>query len=188
MTQQRTPQPAPDDILNFWYTPPMSEHWFSSTAEIDESIRTQFAGIWEQAAQGKLDDWQDSAQGCLALCIILDQFPLNMFRGDAKSFSTEQQAVAVCKHAVNQGFDQQLAQERLMFLYMPLMHSEHMADQDESVRLFTAAGLERNAQFAEHHRGIVARYGRFPHRNKVLGRESSGEELEYLASDEAFTG
>ena len=179
---------TPNEILEFWYTPPMSEHWFSSTLEIDALIRTKFAATWEQAAQGKLADWQNNAEGCLALCIILDQFPLNMFRGEAKSFSTEQQAVAICKHAVSQGFDQQLPMERLMFLYMALMHSEHLADQDESIRLFAAAGLERNAKFAEHHRGIVARFGRFPHRNTALGRESSAEELDYLASDEAFTG
>lgn len=184
MTQAMTP----DAILDFWYTPPMSEHWFSSTPEIDESIHTQFADTWEQAAQGKLGDWQNSAEGCLALCIILDQFPLNMFRNTAKSFSTEQQAVAVCKHAVSQGFGKQLPIEQLMFLYMPLMHSEHMADQDESIRLFTGAGLDDNARFAEHHRSIVARFRRFPHRNTILGRESSAEELEYLASDEAFTG
>lgn len=184
MNQQLTPT----DILNFWYTPPMSKHWFSATAEIDKSIRTQFMGIWEQAAQGELDDWQDSAEGCLALCIILDQFPLNMFRGEARSFSTEQQAIAICKHAVRMRLDQQLAPDRLMFLYMALMHSEHMADQDESVRLFSAAGLERNIRFAQHHREIVERFGRFPHRNEILGRESSAAELAYLKSKEAFTG
>lgn len=176
------------EILEFWYTPPMSEHWFGSTPAIDQEIHTHFAAVWEQARAGQLDDWKNSAEGCLALCIILDQFPLNMFRDEVKSFSTEQQAVAITKHAVSQGFDKQLPLERLMFLYMPLMHSEHMADQDESIRLFTEAGLDDNARFAEHHRGIVARFGRFPHRNAILGRESSAEELAYLASDEAFTG
>lgn len=176
------------DILNFWYTPPMPEHWFNPTTEIDQTIHDRFAAVWEQAASGELDDWKNSAEGCLALCIILDQFPLNMFRGDPRSFATEQQAVSICKHAVAQGFDKQLSTEQAGFLYMPLMHSENRADQDESVRLFDAAGLDGNARFARHHRAIVEKYGRFPHRNAILGRESSAAELEYLASDQAFTG
>lgn len=176
------------DILNFWYTPPMSEHWFNSTPAIDTEIRERFESTWAEAKIGNLDTWKQTAEGCLALCIVLDQFPLNMYRGEARSFSTEQQAVAVTKYALAQDFDQQLAPERVMFLYMPLMHSEHLVDQDESVRLFTAVGLIENARFAEHHRGIVQRFGRFPHRNVVLGRESTPAELEYLNSKEAFKG
>lgn len=159
-----------------------------STPALDAEIRERFEQIWLAAKSGQLDAWKASAEGCLALCIVLDQFPLNMFRGEARSFSTEQQAVAVTKHAVAQGFDQQLPPERVMFLYMPLMHSEHLADQDESVRLFNAVGLLDNARFAEHHRGIVQRFGRFPHRNAALGRESTPAELEYLNSKEAFKG
>ncbi|MBF6057749.1 DUF924 family protein [Thiomicrorhabdus heinhorstiae] len=178
----------PLDILNFWYTPPMSEHWFSSTPEIDAEIREKFESVWEKAAEGKLDAWKETAEGCLALCIVLDQFPLNMFRGEAKSFSTEQQAVAVCKYAVEKGLDQQLPIERRTFLYMPLMHSEHLADQDESVRLFEASKLENNIKFAHHHREIVRQYGRFPHRNAILGRGSTQAEIDYLNSPQAFTG
>lgn len=176
------------DILNFWYTPPMPEHWFNSTPALDQEIRERFASTWQQAQAGDLDTWQQTAEGCLALCIVLDQFPLNMYRGQALSFSTEQQAVAVTQYAVAQGFDQQLPPERVMFLYMPLMHSEHLADQNESVRLFAAAGLVENARFAEHHRSIVQRFGRFPHRNAALGRTSTPAELEYLNSKEAFKG
>lgn len=179
---------TPQAIIDFWYTPPMSNHWFDSTPEIDQTIVDQFKTIWQQAADGELDDWKNNAEGCLALCIILDQFPLNMFRNDPLAFSTEQQAVAVTKHAVAQGLNKQLPSEKLSFLYMPLMHSEHMDDQDESIRLFEEAGLRGNAHFAQHHRGIVERFGRFPHRNAILGRESSKAELRYLASDEAFTG
>lgn len=176
------------DILNFWYTPPMPQHWFNSSPAIDTAIRERFEHTWAEAKAGNLEAWQESAEGCLALCIVLDQFPLNMYRGEARSFSTEQQAVAVTKYAVAQGFDQQLPPERVMFLYMPLMHSEHLVDQDESVRLFTAVGLTENARFAEHHRSIVQRFGRFPHRNAALGRESTPAELEYLNSKEAFKG
>lgn len=179
---------TPAEILDFWYTPPMSEHWFSSTPEIDANIRSLYSVIWLQAAQGDLDHWKKTAEGCLALCIVLDQFPLNMFREDAKGFSTEQQAIEVAKHTIKQGFDQQLPMERRAFLYMPLMHSENLADQDESVRLFEVAGLDGNARFARHHRELIQRFGRFPHRNAILGRESTPEEAEYLNSKEAFTG
>lgn len=179
---------TPAAILDFWYNPPMSAHWFASTPAIDAAILARYEGLWASAAAGELVAWRDSAEGCLALCIVLDQFPLNMFRGQARSFSTEQQAVAVTKHAVTQGFDALLPKERLMFLYMPLMHSEYLADQDESVRLFDVMGLEANARFARHHREIVRRFGRFPHRNALLGRVSTADELAYLASKEAFTG
>jgi uncharacterized protein (DUF924 family) len=179
---------TPHEILDFWYNPPMSAHWFASTPAIDADILARYGAVWEQAAAGALDAWRDSADGCLALCIVLDQFPLNMLRGQARSFSTEQQAVAVTKHAVSQGFDVLLPKERVMFLYMPLMHSEHLADQDESVCLFAAAGLEANARFAQHHRELVRRFGRFPHRNAALGRVSTADEMAYLNSKEAFTG
>ena len=177
-----------NDILDFWYTPPMPQHWFNSTPAIDAEICQHFEQTWEQAKAGELDAWQATPEGCLALCIVLDQFPLNMYRGEARSFATEQAAVAVTKHALAQGFDQQLPPERVMFLYMPLMHSEHLDDQEASVRLFSAVGLVENARFAEHHRGIVQRFGRFPHRNAALGRESTPAELEYLNSKEAFKG
>ena len=179
---------SPADILEFWYSPAMAKHWFNSTPEIDQTIHSRYLTAWQQAKTGELDTWKNDADGCLALCIILDQFPLNMFRGHPDAFATEQLAVAVCKHAIAHGFDQQLPKQQVSFLYLPLMHSENMADQDESVRLFTAAGLKENAQFAQHHRHIVERFGRFPHRNAILGRESTAAELAYLASAEAFTG
>ncbi|HPE62458.1 MAG TPA: DUF924 family protein [Thiolinea sp.] len=184
MQQNQTPA----EILDFWYNPPMSEHWFSATPEIDQTIRTRYESLWQQARDNKLEHWTQNAEGCLALCIVLDQFPLNMFRGDPRSFSTEQMAVAVTRAAVAQGFDRQLPRERVAFLYLPLMHSEHMRDQNESVRLFEAGGLEHNARFARHHRSIVETYGRFPHRNAILGRTSTPEEIAYLNSDDAFKG
>jgi uncharacterized protein (DUF924 family) len=124
----------------------------------------------------------------LALAIVLDQLPLNMYRGRPEAFSTEQRAVAVAKQAIAQGFDKQIPKDRLMFLYLPLMHSECLADQDRSVALFAAAGLAENLRFAEHHREIVRRFGRFPHRNAILGRASTPAELDYLASPQAFKG
>ncbi len=183
-----TSQVTPQDIINFWYSPPLSAHWFDSTPELDALIRKRYETLWEAAAAHQCDAWQTTPEGCLALCIVLDQFPLNMFRGQSKSFSTEQQAVAVCKQAVAQDFDQQLNKHLRIFLYMPLMHSEHPADQSTAVQLFESAGLLDNAHFARHHQQIITRFGRFPHRNAILGRQSTPAELTYLNSPEAFLG
>lgn len=178
----------PQDILDFWYAPDMRSKWFASTPQLDASMRERFEPLWEAAVRGELDAWRSSPQGSLALAIILDQFPLNMFRGTPKSFSSEGQAIAVAKQALAQGFDQKIDPAQLAFLYMPLMHSEDFADQDLSVELFAAAGLENNLRFAQHHREIVRRFGRFPHRNAILGRTSTPQEIDYLNSDEAFKG
>lgn len=184
MTQIATPQ----EVLDFWYGEEMAKRWFNATPALDEEIRTRFEATWAAAAQDTLSHWRNRAQDCLALCIVLDQFPLNMFRGKPKSFSTEEQAIAVAKHAIAQGFDRQIDKARLAFLYMPLMHSEYLLDQDLSVQLFAAAGLVHNLRFAQHHQDIVRRFGRFPHRNAILGRSSTPEELAYLDSKEAFKG
>ena len=176
------------EINDFWFTPPMSQHWFSSSNEIDRAIRERFEPIWEQAKTGGLDHWKETADGCLALCIVLDQMPLNMFRNEAKSFSTEQQAVAICKAAIEAGMDITLPPEQVPFLYMPLMHSEHIDDQDLAVERFSNAGLISNLRFAQHHRKIIERFGRFPHRNNILGRKNTQDELSYLNSDKAFLG
>jgi len=179
---------TPQDILDFWYAPDMRTKWFASTPQIDAMMRERFEQVWESAHTGTLESWNNTPTGCLALVIVLDQFPLNMFRGTAKSFSTEQQAVAVTKQAITQGYDQQIDKEHVAFLYLPLMHSENLVDQDLCVTLFEAAGLENNLRFARHHHEIVRRFGRFPHRNAILGRTSSAEELAYLDSKEAFKG
>ncbi len=178
----------PDEILAFWYDPAQAACWFDATPALDDVIRARFEPVWAAAAAGQFQDWQHSPEGCLALCIVLDQFPLNMFRGQARSFSTEQQAVAVARQAVARGFDARLPQDRRLFLYLPFMHSENLADQDESVRLFEAAGLAQGAHFARHHRDIIRRFGRFPHRNLPLDRTSTPAEQAYLASPEAFRG
>ena len=140
------------------------------------------------AKENELLNWQQSAEGCLALAIILDQFPLNMFRGSAKSFSTEADAIKISHFAISKGFDEELDSSRLTFLYMPLMHSENIEDQNLSVELFSKSGLENNLRFAKHHRDIIKKYGRFPHRNLILNRTSTEEEIEYLKSPQAFTG
>lgn len=183
------PEPADiEAVLAFWFDERVRPRWFDSTPELDEEIRRRFQSLWESAEQGGLDDWAAQPNGALALAIVLDQFPLNMFRGEPRSFATEQAAVRLARRAVREGLDQSLEPQRRVFLYMPLMHSEDPEDQDRSVHLFEASGLEQNARFARHHRELVRRFGRFPHRNAILGRQSTPEEIAYLASDEAFTG
>ncbi|MFK5915431.1 MAG: DUF924 family protein [Woeseiaceae bacterium] len=175
-------------ILEYWYSDKIKSHWFSSTLELDKEIKEKFELVWKNAIAGEYNEWKASAEGCLALAIVFDQLPLNMFRAKVKSFSTEAMAIRVSKHAVEQGLDEKLSKGRIAFLYMPLMHSENIEDQNLSVSLFKKAGLEDNARFAKHHRDIVLKFGRFPHRNEILDRESTEEEIEYLKSDSAFTG
>jgi len=166
----------------------MKKYWFNSSPALDREIRDRYEKIWEAAKKGELDEWQNSPKACLALIILLDQFPLNMYRGEAKSFSTESLAIEMARDAVKKGFDKEINQSRLSFLYMPFMHSEKIDDQNLSVKLFTETGLESNLKFAEHHRDIIKRFGRFPHRNKALGRMSTPEEIAYLNSEKGFKG
>ncbi len=175
-------------VLNFWFDESVKAQWFNATQALDDEIRERFQRMWQAAVRGELDNWLDFAEGCLALAIVLDQFPLNMYRGLALSFSSEGKAIEVSKQSIERGFDQQLASDRLAFLVMPLMHSEDLADQDRAVGLFESAGLEANARFAHHHRELIRQFGRFPHRNEILGRECTEEETAYLQSKQAFLG
>lgn len=179
---------TPQEIIDFWFSDRVKSQWFASTPELDKEVMEKYEAIWEQAASGELDDWGDDPDGCLALVIILDQFPLNMFRGQAKSFKTEDKAVDVALTAVNEGLDQKIEKEKLAFLYMPFMHSEDLTNQDISVKLYKENNLDANIKFAEHHRDIIRKFGRFPHRNGILERESTAEEIVYLSSKNAFKG
>ncbi len=151
-------------------------------------MTARYQDTWERANRGELDHWMQTAQGCLALVIVLDQFPLNMFRGSAQSFASEGQSRDVAAAAIEQGFDKTMPAEQRSFLYMPYMHSETLEDQELALQLFDQPGLESNLRFAHHHHAIIEKYGRFPHRNAALGRTSSDAEIEYLNSGKAFTG
>lgn len=178
----------PGDILDFWFSDEIRDRWFDSTEAFDRELRRDYEDTWRRARRGELDHWRQSAEGCLALVILLDQFPLNMYRGQAESFATEAQSREVARAALELGFDRELPVERRAFLYMPLMHSENLDDQELSVELYAQPGLEKNYRFARHHRDIIRRFGRFPHRNAALGRASTAEEAEYLNSKGAFKG
>ena len=176
------------EILDFWFSDEVRKLWFKSTPEFDALLRERFEALWTRASNGELDDWLQSAAGCLALVLVLDQFPLNMFRGQAQSFVSEAQSREVARLAIDKGFDQDIEPGSRAFLYMPFMHSEMLADQQLALQLFAQPGLEDNLRFARHHHHIIEKFGRFPHRNKALGRESSESEIEYLNSKEAFRG
>ena len=176
------------ELIEFWFSEETSKHWFNSTKIFDQTLIDTYEDTWMEARQGKLNHWQQSAAGSLALIIVLDQLPLNMFRGQAKSFSTEAPSREVARAAIEKDFDGELASNQKSFMYMPFMHSEDLDDQAMAVKLFNKPGLESNYRFARHHYNIIERFGRFPHRNKVLGRKSSDAEIEYLNSREGFQG
>jgi len=162
--------------------------WFGATPDFDAQLRAQFLDTYSAALSGELAHWADTPEGSLALVICLDQLPLNMFRGEAESFLGEKASRDVAVLAIDRGFDQALTDSQKLFMYLPFMHSEDVADHDRALALFEQAGLTDGLRWAKHHREIVVRFGRFPHRNKILGRESRQEEREYLATGEGFKG
>ena len=177
---------TPSDVLDYWFSEKSKQFWFASTPQVDNEIKVRFEGVWEKAADGEFSQWRDTADGSVALIVILDQLPLNMFRSDPKGFQTENMAVEVALNAINNGFDEELNDEKLLFLFMPLMHSENIDHQNLQVYLFDKYNF--NLEFSKHHRDLVKKFGRFPHRNEILGRMSTMEELDYLLSDNAFKG
>lgn len=168
------------EVLDFWFDPASKAHWFAPDAAFDRAVAARLGDLHRRAADGDLDAWQSSAEGCLALCILLDQAPRQLFRGDARAFATDATALAVAKRALSDGLDCELPVEQRQFLYLPLMHSEHLADQERCVALYGAEELRHNLHHAVEHAEIIRRFGRFPHRNKALGRKSTAEEDAYL--------
>jgi len=180
--------PVPTKVMTFWFDERVRPLWFASTPAFDQEVRERFESTWRAARDGRLNAWEATAEGALALVLVLDQFPLNMYRGRPEAFATEARARAVADRAIALGFDRMLDDERRGFLYLPYMHSESLADQDRSVSLYEAAGLIEGLRWARHHRDIVRRFGRFPHRNAILGRESTSAEVAWLASEEGYRG
>jgi len=167
------------DVVAFWREAGVDK-WFAKIPEFDDEIRRRFFATYEAAAAGKLAGWENSAESALALVILLDQFPRNMFRGDARAFATDELARAVTAKAILRGFDAQVPQELRAFFYVPFEHSENLADQEHGIALYTAAGDADGLKWAELHAAIIRRFGRFPHRNAVLGRVTTPEEQAFL--------
>ncbi len=170
------------DILSFWFDETQPAQWFQENDDFDRMIRVRFLLIVEMARDGLCDHWQDHADGSLALCIALDQFPRNIFRDDARAFASDAKAMVVAKHAIKQGFDQMLVPLRRRFLYLPFEHSENIEDQKRAVALFSSMRDDDPVgyEYALRHLDVIERFGRFPHRNKALGRLNTEEEHVYL--------
>lgn len=175
----------PGAVLAFWREAGPSR-WFRKDEEFDRDFRARFLAAHEAAARGELDAWGAMPEGALALCILLDQFPRNSFRGTPRMFATDATALSIANAALDSGFDDAVDADLRAFFYMPLMHSEDLADQERCVQL-TQGLTSDNHRFAAMHRDIIRRFGRFPHRNEVLGRASTPEELQFL-KDGGFAG
>ena len=180
-----------DEILEFWFGKPddadygkSRKVWFTKNPEFDDEVRSRFLNVHNQAAAGELDDWKTTPQGCLALIILLDQFPRNMFRGQPQAFATDSQALAYARHAVTQGFDKELPKLQRWFVYLPFEHSENLAAQRQCVELCEQMDDDLDTReaidYAYRHLRVIERFGRFPHRNQILGRETTPEEAEFL--------
>jgi uncharacterized protein (DUF924 family) len=170
--------PTPADVVAFWRDAG-PDKWFEKDAAFDGEIRRRFLKAHEAAASGKLTQWEASAEGALALLILLDQFPRNMFRGEARAFATDPLARAIASRAILNGFDGAFPDMR-GFFYLPFEHSENLADQERGLTLYRAAGDEDGLKWAKLHADIIRRFGRFPHRNAVLGRVSTPDEQKFL--------
>jgi len=173
-----------EEILNFWLTESGPEKWYSGGAEFDDEIRGKYLDLWEDGRAGLLADWAGHPRKSLALIIVLDQFPRNMFRDDPRAFATDRRAKSVACSALKHGWDTRFPEPDRQFFYMPFMHSESLPDQDHSVRLMCQKMPENRDSSLLHaraHREIIRRFGRFPYRNAALGRKSSQEESAFLS-------
>ncbi len=188
-----TLHPRADAVINFWFgAPGTSEHgtnraeWFKKDDAFDASITNNFLEDYERAASGHYDDWASTGKGALALLILLDQFPRNMFRNNAKSFATDPKALKIAASMVNGGQDKAMSKEEQFFVYLPFEHAEDITMQEQCLELTAAMpqGKTENSPYywAKQHYDVIARFGRFPHRNEVLGRTNTPEEDDYLSN------
>lgn len=174
---------SPTDVLRFWFEESSPEQWFRKDPSFDETIRSRFLELHGHATAGELFPWRDSSEGRLAEILVLDQFSRNLFRDDPRSFASDPMALALAQEAVRREAHLDLTQEQRAFLYMPFMHSESLVIHEIALRLFSEPGLETNLKFEKLHLDILKRFGRYPHRNAILGRPSTPEEIEFLKQD-----
>ncbi|QOZ65808.1 DUF924 family protein [Bradyrhizobium arachidis] len=172
---------TPAGILAFWREAGR-ERWYEHSDAFDAEVRRRFLPLWQKALAGELASWEDSDDGALALVIVLDQFPRNMFRGTREAFASDALAREVARRAIAGGVDKRVDPILLEFLYLPFMHSEHLPDQLHCVALFENTDNAENLKYARLHADIIQRFGRFPHRNPLLGRDTTAEEQAFLDS------
>lgn len=168
-------QPWARDVLDFWFSHGWDD-WWKANADLDAEIRERFGIEWARQSRRPVEDFLGDPDTALAAVILFDQFPRNMFRGHADQFATDHMALAIARAAVERGYDDGMASERRGFLYMPFQHSEQLKDQVQSLLLFTALGDPEQLRYARLHYEVIERFGRFPHRNKILGRKPTAME------------
>jgi uncharacterized protein (DUF924 family) len=184
------PVRTPSDVLEFWFSEQSRALWFEKNSAFDEAIRGRFEDTVRAAATGELEHWERTAPGALALVIVLDQFPRNLYRGSARAFAADPRAREVADRALSRRLDQDIPLAQRHFFFLPFEHSESTGDQERSIALFQAwaeahdgpardRALEQ-MRYVHRHAEIVARFGRFPHRNEALGRESTEAEIAFL--------
>ncbi|GHF27262.1 membrane protein [Kordiimonas sediminis] len=168
------------DILTFWFHELTPQDWWTKSKDLDAHITRRFQTIYTLAAKGECGHWRSSIKGRLAEILVLDQFPRNMFRDSAKAFETDIAALILAQEAVKDQNYGLLSPNEKIFLQMPFMHSESKAIHEEAVRLFSQPGMETNLDYEYRHKAIIDRFGRYPHRNALLGRKSTPDEIEFL--------
>ena len=167
-------------VLDFWFSAETQPYWFAKSDAFDQQLRNQFLDTLEQARQAELWSWRENAEGRLAEIIVLDQFSRNLYRDYPASFAQDPMALALAQETIQRGLDQNLRPEQRSFLYMPFMHSESKIIHEQALKLFEDLGNPINLDFEKKHKVIIDRFGRFPHRNEILGRESTVVEIEFL--------
>lgn len=173
-------QVQPEEVIRYWFETLSPDDWYGAPPEVDADITRRFREVYDRLREAVPDTWLRSPQGRLAAIIVLDQFPRNIYRGRPQAFATDDKALALAKDAIAAGADMDLPPEQRAFLYMPFQHAENLADQRRSLELYGNLGNANNLDFAVRHYEIIARFGRFPHRNAVLGRASTPEEFAFL--------
>ncbi|HUF45975.1 MAG TPA: DUF924 family protein [Aestuariivirgaceae bacterium] len=181
-----TQAPEAAEVVSFWLAQ-TEKIWFSADPVFDAEVLSHFAELVERAKSGAFDHWADGAEGALALVILLDQMTRNIYRDSPEMFAADGKALAVAKGAIERGFDETLSTLKRRWLYMPFMHSEDLADQERGIELFAQSDISESLPFAVEHAEIIRRFGRFPHRNAILGRQTTPEEAAFLAGG-GFSG
>ncbi|TVQ70627.1 MAG: DUF924 domain-containing protein [Oceanospirillales bacterium] len=167
-------------VLDFWFKELEPKQWWEKNHQLDLMIQTKFGALHQQAKAGELFEWRETPSGSLAEVIVLDQFSRNIFRDRPESFASDPLALALAQFAISKGFDLELSPTERSFLYLPFMHSESKVIHQQAIKLFEALGNANSLEFERKHKVIIDRFGRYPHRNSILGRESTDEEIEFL--------
>jgi uncharacterized protein (DUF924 family) len=176
------------EIIHFWFDETEPRLWFQRSDEFDKIIRDRFTMTYEMAKDGLCNNWTTDADGCLAMCIVMDQFPRRMFRGTAAEFETDERALLVAKQAVSKGFDKLLSPEKRFFLYLPFEHSERLSDHKKNLELFKSMQDDNPVAYfvAQQRYAVIEKFNRYPERNAALGRETTQEEKAYLVAKNSF--